>query len=278
MKRLNRWTLLSLACCWPALAPAQLQLVPTREPQAVFAGTARKILLVIHNAGRQTVETEIYTRLFQTTSATAVRLGESLWKKLQILPGQTVLESAQLNFPRVNAETKFFVQWLENTNRVIGVTQVQVYPTNLLEALQPLAENQSLGVFDPLDQLKPLLKNVEVDFVDLGNAELEHFPGKLAVIGPFASKSQVPDGLTKQIKILAKKGVAVVWILPPDSSQELQPSFYLVPKGPGVVVVAQADMVSDLATKPESQLNLLYFCGLALHPQFFTLPDLSLQP
>lgn len=278
MKRFNRWAVLTLVLCRAVAAPAQLELVPAKEPPLVFAGPARSISTVWHNAGRQSVKAEIHMRVFQTTSATAVPLGESFWKRLQVLPGQTVLESAQLNFPPVNAETRFLIQWLESTNRVIGVTQVRVYPTNLLEELQPLAENQSLGVFDPQNQLKPLLKDVGVDFVDLGGTELEHFPGKLAVIGPFASKPQVPEGLTKQIKMLARKGVAVVWLLPPDASKRLQPSFYLVPKGSGVVVIAQANMVADLAANPDSQLNLIHFCGLALHPRFFTLPDLSSQP
>ncbi|HKW30853.1 MAG TPA: hypothetical protein VJT54_16085 [Verrucomicrobiae bacterium] len=278
MKLFNPWLLLALAGCWPGVARAQLQLLPDREPQPVFAGDARKIAVVWHNAGWQPANAEIHTRIFQTTLATVVQLGESSWKKLQVLPGQTVLESAKFDFPDVRAETKFLVQWLENTNRIIGVTEVRVYPTNLLGQLKPLAENRSLGVFDPQNHLKPLLKNARVDFVDLGNAELEHFPGKLAIIGPFALKAQAPDGLARRIKLLAQKGAAVVWLLPPDSSEKLQPSFYLVPEGLGVVVVAQSALVPDLPVNPESQLHLLNFCELALQPQFLTLPDLASQP
>ncbi|HUA38304.1 MAG TPA: hypothetical protein VMA35_07875 [Candidatus Sulfopaludibacter sp.] len=275
MKLISQWLLLGLTACWPGVARSQLQLLPSREPQQVFAGGARDIAVVWQNTGRQPASAEIRTRVFQTTSATMVQLGESAWKTLQVLPGQTVLESAQIDFPDVKAETKFLVQWLLDTNRVIGVTQVRVYPTNLLGQLQMLAKNRSLGVFDPQSQLKPLLKNSKVDFVDLGESELEHFPGKLAIIGPFASKAQVPEGLAKRIKVLAQKGAAVVWILPPDTSKELHPSFYLVPECSGVVVVAQAALIADLAADPKSQLNLLYFCNLALHPRFLTLPDLS---
>ncbi len=278
MKLVCQWLLLALAACWPGVARAQLQLLPDREPQRVFAGDARKIAVVWRNAGRQLASAEIRTRVFQTTSATMVQLGESVWETLQVLPGQTVLESVQIDFPDVKAETKFLVQWLENTNRLIGVTEVRVYPTNLLEELKPLAENRSLGVFDPQNELKPLLKNAKVDFVDLENSELEHFPGKLAIIGPFASKAQVPDGLARRIKLLAQKGTAVVWLLPPDASENLQPSFYLVPEGLGVVVVAQSALVSDLPANPESQLHLRNFCELALQLQFLTLPDLASQP
>ena len=254
---------------------AQLQLLPGQEMHRVFAGEDRKINLIWHNAGDQTIVAKIRTRLYQTSSATAVLVSEKPWKTIEILPGQTVLDSASLDFPAVNAKTRFLIQWLENTNRVIGVTEVQVYPTNLLAELKPLAENQSLGVFDPQDQLKPLLKNAGVGFVDLGETELEHFPGKLAIIGPFASKTQIPEGQAHRIKMLAKKGVAVVWLLPSDADEQLQPSFYLVPEGLGIVVVAQNALVADLATSPKSRWNLLRLCELALHPCFFTLPDFS---
>ncbi len=264
----------ALASSWMVAAPAQLQLLPDKEPQQIFAGDGRRITVVWHNTGSQPANAEIHTRVFQTTSATAVQLGEGSWKKLQVLPGQTVLESAQLDFPDVKAETTFLVQWLVDANHVIGVTAVRVYPTNLLAELKPLAEHQSFGVFDPLNQLKPLLKKADVDFVNLGNSELEHFPGKLAVIGPLASRSQISDGLTGRIKVLAKKGAAVVWLLPPKPGEELQPSFYLVPEGRGTVVVAQTSLVSDLRENPQSQLHLIYFCQLALNPQPPALPDL----
>ena len=44
-------------------------------------------------------------------------VGEAAWKRLQVLPRQTVLESAQLNFPPVNAETLFLIQWIASSNR-----------------------------------------------------------------------------------------------------------------------------------------------------------------
>ena len=278
MRLCNTWLLLLLTACWPGTAWAQLQLLPSQELQRVFAGDARTITVSWHNASDKPVEAEIHMRVFQTTSATAVQLGESLWKNLQVLPAQTILESAQLDFPAVKAETKFLVQWREDSNHVLGTMTVLVYPTNQLAELKPLGEDQSLGVFDPLNQLKPLLKKSGVDFVDLGDTELEHFPGKLAILGPFTSKAQIPEGLTEQIKILAKNGVAVVWILPTDSGKEFQPSFYLVPEGLGRVVVAQTTLVADLPTNPKSQWNLLRLCELALHPRFLTLPDLSPQP
>jgi hypothetical protein len=288
MKFLNTVLLLGIAG-WPVAALAELQLLPGGESPGVFAGEARKISTVWHNDGDKVWEGEISARIFQTSSATAVRLGEMWWKKLNVLPGQTVLESAQFEFPAVKAETKFLVQWLENTNRVIGKTEVLVYPTNLLTELKPLAGDEPLGVFDPQNQLKPLLKNLKIDFVNLETSDLENFSGKLAIIGPFQTKTQMREGLAGQIQTLAKKGTAIVWLQPPPEPsprpspirwerEKLQPSFYSVPEKQSSVVIIQPDLVADLADNPQSQLNLIYFCKLALHPQPPALPDLLPQP
>jgi hypothetical protein len=274
-------TMLMLACGWTGVAGAQLQLVPDQEPQCVFAGSDRKITVVWHNAGDEMVNTQISARIFQTSSATAVRAGEVCWKKLQVLPQQTIVESAGFDFPVVKAETKFLVQWAEESNHIIGVTPVLVCPTNLFQALQPFVGETNFGVLDPGNRLKPLLKAQGVRFVDLGETELDDFSGQLAVVGPFQSRAQVPDGLANQIEAIAKKNVAVVWIQPSELARgdarptRLSPSFYCVQKSQTVVVVVQPDLVSDLAENPQSQLNLIYFCRVALNPQPSVLPGLS---
>jgi hypothetical protein len=280
MKLLNIGMLI-LACCWSGVAGAQLQLLPDREPQRVFAGADRKITVVWHNAGDEVVNAQISARIFQTSSATAVRSSEVSWKQLQVLPQQTIVESAGFDFPVVKAGTKFLIQWLENTNRIIGKTETQVYPTNLFQALQPFVGETNFGVLDPGNRLKPLLKAQGVRFVDLGETELDDFSGQLAVIGPFQSRAQVPDGLANRIEAIAKKNVAVVWIQPSELARgdarptRLSPSFYCVQKSQTVVVVVQPDLVSDLAENPQSQLNLIYFCQVALNPQPSVLPGLS---
>jgi hypothetical protein len=289
MRLLNAFIILAAVGWPPGMAFGQLNLATNVEPQRIFFGQAKNISIIIHNIGDQSFAGEVRARIFQTSSATAVQLSESTWKKLQVLPGQTVLESAQLDFPAVKAETKFLVQWLENTNYIIGRTEVLVYPTNLLAELKTLAGDEPLGVFDPQNQLKPLLKNLKLNFTDLENSDLENFSGKLAIIGPFQSKAQMREGLEHQVQALAKKGAAIVWLQPPPAPsprpspiqwerEKLQPSFYSVPEKKIAVVIVQPDLVADLPDNPQSQLNLIYFCKLALHPQPPTLPDLSPQP
>lgn len=270
----NVFTILISFCALQTVFGAQLEIVTNPRPQSLFFGRAKKVNVVFYNAGDRKFADEVYVRIFQTSSATSVLLKEFDWEKLEVLPRQTILESAQIDFPAVKAKTKFLVQWLENSS-VLGVTEVLVYPTNLLLELRPLAGDKAIGVFDPQNKLKPLLKNLRIDFVDLENFSLTNFLGKLAVIEPFQSRSQMPDDLRKQIKLLAKKNTAIVWIQPPpEQNGKLQPSFYSVPEKQIAVVIVQPDLVSGLADNPQSQLNLIYFCELALNPQPLVLPDL----
>jgi len=295
MKSFSTWTLLrcltffALAGVMPDRSFGQIQLSAAKEVQCVFAGDARKISLIWHSTGDTMFEAEVRARLYQTSSATTIQLNEVPWKKLQVLPHQTVIESAQLDFPTVKAETKFLVQWLDNTN-VIGTTEVLVYPTNLLAELKVLAGDDPVGVFDPQKQLKPLLTGLQITFTDLEEVGLDHFQGKLAIIGPFQSKSQMREGLAEQIQALAKKSTAVVWIQPDPSPrpsllggarEKLQPSFYLVPEGQIAIVIVQPELVAKIAENPRAQLNLIYFCKLALNleqlPVSLTLPQQSIR-
>jgi hypothetical protein len=279
MKWLNAFMILSAVGGSPGMVFGQLTITTNVEPQRVFAGEARKITVTWHNAGDKSASADVRTRLYQTSSATVVPMSEMPWKKIEVLPGQTVLESAPMDFPVVNAETLFLIRWLEGTNRVIGKTEVLVYPTNLLSELKPLLGEENLGVLDPNDELKPLLKQNHVEFSDLGEAALEDFQGKLAIIGPFSTRAQMREGLAQTVQKIARKGVTVVWLQPsPGPKDQIKPSFYIVPEGKCSVVVVQADLVAELPENPKSQLNLVYFCKLALNPTPFSLPDLKTQP
>lgn len=286
MKRKSQFISFLIFGVLPFALHAELKIV-CQETQSIFFGENKKIPVVFQNSGDKIFNGEIRARIFQTTSATAVLFSEFDWKKLEALPRQTILESARIDFPAVKAETKFLVQWLEDSN-VLGATEVWVYPTNLLLELRPLAGEKAVGILDPQNKLKPLLKDLQIDFADLEDLGVTNFSGKLAIVGAFQSKSQMPEDLPEQIKMLAKKNVAVVWILPWSAAtcrrfqsadvsahSKLLPSFYSVPEKQIAIVVAQPDLVSDLAENPQAQLNLLSLCKLALNPQPPALPNFS---
>jgi hypothetical protein len=280
MKALAKSLILAAACgSFAGVARADLRLLPAVNPVCVFCGLSRNISLMFSNSSNQDFTAEIRARMFQTASATAVQTGDVAWKALHVLPRQMVLESAALDFPNVKAETKFLVQWLEGSNHVIGITTIWVYPENLLAELKPLLGRETLGVLDPNNDLKPLLRQNGVEFVDLSQTSLEYFSGRLAILGPFQSKAQMPSGLAEQVRALAKKGVAAVLLLPPlGKADMLLPSFYFVATGTNAVLVAQADTVSRLPENPRAQLNLIYFCKQAMSPEPLSLPNLTPKP
>jgi hypothetical protein len=109
---------------------------------------------------------------------------------------------------------------------------------------------------------------MKIPFTDLEETGVAGFLGRLAIVGPFESRAQLPDTLASQIQTVARKGAGVVWIQPPrDRHEPLQPSFSVVPVNARGIVTAQADMVAGLADNPRSQLNLLHFVRLALQPE-----------
>jgi hypothetical protein len=255
-------------------AESHLQIVSNAEPLLAFGGKPRKISVVFHNPDTNTFEGTVRARVYQTSSATATLLGENPPKNLQVLAGQTVIESADLPVPHVEARTGLLVQWMDDSNRVVGCTQIAVYPTNLLAALKPLGARLQIGLFDPNNRIKPLLIAAGVDVDDLGDHELEAFPGKLAILGPFTATNYHTRGFTERVRKLAKKGTTVVWIQPPETGTgKLVPTFYFVPVGKGLVLVAQPELLSDIVNNPSSQLNLIRLAELAVQPEPPGLPE-----
>jgi hypothetical protein len=251
----------------------------TPMPQCVFGGQVSDVKVKIRNPGSRFIETECELRLHQASSAITAKWNVVPWRKIRVLPGQTVLETAPISFPAVKAATLFVIQWVVKTNLVLGHTEIWVYPSNLLKELEAITSRQPIGVFDPQDQIKSLLKRMELDFADLEAVSIEGFSGKLAIFGPFASKQQMREGLPKQIELLATKGTTVVWIQPPQSdTDEVQPSFYAVRAGKGEIVIVQSSLVSDLSKNPQAQLALLQCARQTLRPQPPRLPFLTRSP
>ncbi|HEY4416807.1 MAG TPA: hypothetical protein VGO57_14040 [Verrucomicrobiae bacterium] len=253
---------------------AQLQVLPDKEPQGVFAGRAREINMTWKNTSDKMTTAKIHARIWQTTSATAVAYDDVAWTRLQVLPHQTILTTARFDFPPVKAETKFLVQWLAGPNDILGATTVNVFPANLLAELKPLLGDATMGVYDPDNELKPALENSRVKFDDLEVSGFENFVGRLVVVKTISAQMP-PERLLRVVKMLAQKNVAVVWIQPPLQEEKLLPSFYPVTAGTNAIVVAQPDLVEDFSRNPQSQINLIRLCRQALRPEIFSLASLN---
>ena len=225
-------------------ASAQVEIIPDDPPPAVFAGKPQTVRLVIHNKADKQVDVDCTTRLFQATAATAVPVGEAQpWKALHLLPGQTIIETATFTFPAVRAAAKFLVQWGE-----LGRTSVQVYPDDLLKGLSKLAGDNPVGVFDPDNKLKPILKHAGVKYADF---EVETEDCRFALVWT----ARLPETVAAHVK----KGMGAVWIRPTKT-----PAAYADRREAGIVVIVPPATMIGLAESPLPQLNLLRFAELAV--------------
>lgn len=279
----NRFGAVAFLCLVLAAGQAWsmgLELVPAEEPQTFFGDSTGAVRSCWRNAGRESVEVDFGWRLLQASSSTAMPVRSEFWKRLRLLPGQTVLESATMGFPAVRGETRFVIQWVRKQTNVAGMSEVLVYPTNLLAELNALGGGLPVGVLDPEERLKPLLQAQGVGFVDLAPANWKDLPLRLAILGPFESARQMRESLAGwNVAKLAERGAGVVWILPPnDRLQGLRPSFYSVAQGARAVVVAQAELIADLSQSPLAQINLVQLARQAVSPPPIRLPSLEPEP
>lgn len=258
------------------VSSAEVRVVTNAEPQSVFCGENRNIAVQFRNLSNTLAEVNLHTRVYQASSASAAVVSEAPWKKLQILPGQTVFDSARVSFPSVRGETLFLVQWLDGTNLIIGTTPVWVYPPEILKELKTLANERTIGLLDPSGQLKSVFTKAQIEFTDLEDSGFEHFDGALAIVSSLRAKDELLHNLASQVALAARKGTAVIWITPVRrASRKLTPSFYTVPEGKGGVVVVKPELVVDLQGNPRSQMNLIELARLALHPEPAKLPGLE---
>lgn len=256
---------------WTAFA--QLQVLPDPEPQRLFGGSFGTFAIRLQNVGDLGTDAELSFQFMAIGAASAAPQEPQPWRRIEVLPGQTVIEYATLDLPAVSAETRWLVTWLAGTNQPIGVTELLVYPTNVLAEIRSLADAKSLGVVDPGDHLKPWLRQAGVGFTELAAANLASFRGRLAILTSDAAGTNVAPDLGSRFEELARAGVASLWFQPPRPPQQaLTPSFYPVPVGTNAVVLAHAEMVMNLANDPRAQMNLVGLCRFALRPEPFLLP------
>jgi hypothetical protein len=264
-----RTFILLLCCCAAVPLIAQLEVIDLPEVQAVFSGPARPVEVIFHNAGISTTNVSVRTRIYQTSTSTAAPFGQlEPWKSLRTFPGQTVLESGAFDFPEVRGKTRFLIQWVDEGTRVLGNTEVLVFPTNLLAELHALAKGKPVGVVDPENNLKPSLKALGLDFEDLADNGAEKFTGNLAIVwSPIHSVNQSTE-LKRKVATLARSGKDVVWIVSThEHGLDAEPRILPVQAGNNTVVIVQSNLVSNFQSNPQSQLNLLRAVGLATSPE-----------
>ncbi len=267
------WLALAAVPVQSQVPPVPLKITALDSAPCVFSGNRTQFSLLVSNSTSEPFHREVRLRLYQAAESTAALHRDITWKTLHVPPGQTILESVDIDIPVVKAETRFLVQFRNGTNTVLGNINIRAFGTNLLHELRTLAGNTLIGVLDPTNAIKPALAVSGLQFHDLTSTGFNSFTGKLAIVGPFPVAKEVPRDFVSRVKALAARGTGVVWIQPPPAHTDPpSPSFFSLAEGQGQIVVVQSDLISRLEFDPQSQLNLVYLCRLAVRAQPLHLP------
>jgi hypothetical protein len=249
-------------------ARAQIEMVPGKEAQAFFPDK-QSVQVIFHNPTTNEVFVPLRVRLYQESSSTTMPVAEAKeWKKLRVLPGQTLLETIELNLPEVTSPTAMEAHWTTGTNEV-GQVRFQLYPKNLLKSLATLAGAHPIGVLDPDNQIKPLLKLAGVTFHDLeSGAGFGDFEGSLVIVGPFPTQDSLPNNLQKRIQGYARtKASSIVWIRPEGDVFDPLLPLHLTHEGMSTIAVLHPQALKNLQRSPQAQRNLIRAAELSVHPE-----------
>lgn len=248
-----------------------VEITQDQTTPALFASGKRLIYAQFHNPAQQSVEANLRFRLYQASARTLMPLSEArALKTLTLSPGQTIVESFEVELPLVRGETAFQVLCYDGEKK-IGATEFNAFPDGLLKPLAVLAGETPPGLLDPEHQFKAALGSVPTH--ELKEAEdVTATNAKLILIAPMTAASR-PAGLAAALKKKASEGGAIVWIQPLSGRHpEPLPDAFVVGEGSGRIVVAAAATVRDLASSPRAQLNLVRLAELATGKQQLELP------
>lgn len=264
---------IGILSCWNACA--ELKVVPLRAKMPLlFGGGARSVETAFENPTAKPIEVIVRTRLFQVSENMTVPVGAVReWKKLQVAGRQTVIESTPVELPEVKNETRFLLQWMDADAKLLGSIHMFAYPTNVLQELGAFCQKKPLGILDPADELKPVLKALRLEYEDLEDRGLAYFDGPLAILGPFHKRAQMPETLPKTIQDKMEKGTTIIWIQP-QTIRGLEPKTRFVQRGAAVAAITEASNASGFSQSAEAQLNLLQLVRLAMKPELLT----SIEP
>lgn len=271
--------LLAMIAVLPLTALAEFVWLPADMPQTVFGDGQQVLKAVIRNSGETTESKDVRVRLYQTGSETMAPVGKAwLWKKLTVLPGQTVLEEITLTLPKVDAEASFRLFWMDDADKTLAQTDFTVHPRHLLRDLSKTAGRHAVGVFDPDNRLRPLMREEEIEFEELTvDGRPEAFRGRLAIILPAKDSPEDMDVFAQNMgRVARERGLALVWFQSPDKRRSGEPPLaYPVHDGRATIVKAPSALMENLEKSPEAQLSLVWLATFAVQQNQMPLPTLS---
>ena len=259
----------SIAFVLLVVSARALEVVRLPEPQQVFADGLRAVEVRFRNSAPEAARIEVRIQLLQLSSATVAPVGgPRAWKRLTVLPGQTILETAEIEFPKLRTPARFAARWLDADGKLLGVTEVWAHPENLLAAFKLLAGGQAVGLSGETGALRPVLTAHGIVVSELSGAKSwDDFRGRLALFVSKPGSSQDEFRTDAAVLSRAKEGLAVVWLQTPRAiPPSVPPLVERMQVGRGGVVLAPESLLAGLDRSPAAQLALMRLAELALSP------------
>ncbi len=249
---------------------AELRLEPADERQVVFATRAAKIKVIFRNPSAESHKSTLRYRIFQATSITAMPVGsEQVWKELEVLGGQTVLETVEVTLPAVKVATPFLARWRDDAGHVLGHTTILACPGDQLARFGTDGVGSAIGVFDRRGKLFPVLSRAGLPCERLETLEqLSNFSGRLTIVVMDAEDEMLQRELREKLARLAAAGRVLLSLRPPSAREDPgDRTVGVVRLGTGVLVTAGLDDIRGLETSAAAQLQLVRFCEIAFKPE-----------
>lgn len=234
----------------------------TVAPTAGFGGGRVGLNVAFENLTDQRKELDVRTQILQASSSTVAPWGPpAAWKRLSLLPHQTIAEQAMLDFPAVRADTRFLVRFTVD-DTPLGTAEVWVYPTNLLAALTTLLEGEPLLLVDAPAALHDALVAAKVDCAATTDPPISQ-RSRIALVGTPSGAVQGTAG-TDVVWNLANAKTGVIWLRTVSASEAaIQPAYQAFKVSGTAVVVAHLHSLTNLAADPWAQLRLVRMARLA---------------
>jgi hypothetical protein len=264
----------------PFVACAQIVVGQTMRPQVVFAGGESSVVISLTNPSEQNVEAAFDVRVSQIAGAIAAPLGgPKPWKKAALQSSQSVIENLRISLPAVRVATRFRVEVLDGAMQSVGRLLVLGCPPDILKRLGDLGGERGPGLFDPGEVLAPAMRAAGASFVELERAEaLADFAGQL-VIAELSGKDAAPQEWRKAAGAAAKRGVAVILLLPADGVartagfMDLEGYVTIDASAAGRIAILQRAIPEPLATSAAAQFALVQLAEMLIRPPDATRTD-----
>jgi hypothetical protein len=249
-------------------ALAALVWEPAGQSQVVFADRPSVVRQDIRNDGDKAMAQAVRLRMIQLSTSTAAPVpGWELKKQVEVPAGQTLRTMVEVSLPKVTNPTRFRITWNDESDKVMGSTDLVGCPADLFQPLRLVSTKRPIGLLGDSGGLATLLRQQGCELRELSSVEeLKNFDGSVLLVAWAGRGKEELENFGRLAAQHAKdRGGRVVWLVEPDNLPlSPVPAVCVFTHGEGTVVVSTGIKLAEAAQSPLIQLRLVWLVELAL--------------